>query len=173
MATHRRSILGPNTIPDTSGKCWQEPYTILATNDVWGLLVYRHDENGANNTQLSTRVGLRGGFKVPKEYVGTPKIIVTWTATVTTGNRVWDFDYRAVANAESLDQTGNQESVTVTTGAPAAANNKVESALTLTAANLAVDDFVEFELFADGTDASDTLAAATLITDVEFEFTDV
>ncbi len=172
MATHRIPILIDTVTPDTSGKVWKEPYSILATNDVWKHLIWRFDQDGNNNAQLTTRVGINGAFKVPKNYVGSPKIIISWNATVTSGDRVWDFEYRAVAAAESLDQTGTQESVTVTTTTPGTAHNQIESSLTLTAANFAVDDLVEFFLAADGVDAADTIAAATLIHAVQFEYAD-
>ena len=172
MATHRIPILDAFSVPDTSGKVWFEPYTILATNDVWKHLVLRFDQDGNNNAQLTTRVGVYGIFTVPKNYVGSPKIIVKWNATVTSEDRVWDFEYRAVAAAESLDQTGTQESVTVTTTVPGTAHNKIESSLTLTGSNLAVDDEVEFFLAADGADAADTIAAATLVHAVQFEYAD-
>lgn len=172
MATHRISILGANTIPDTSGNCWLEPYTILATNDVWGLLVFRF--GSSNAAEPTTRIGLRGQFNVPKNYVGTASIIVVWTATVTTGNVVWDLDYRAVGgnDSESLDQAGTQESVTVTDAAPGAANRRLEASLSLTSANLAADDTVEFELFRDGADAADTMAASGILFDVLFQYND-
>ena len=120
MATHRISILNWATVPDTSGNVYMEPYNILATNDIWDRLVTIFRDT-------ATRIGLPGGFTVPKNYVGTAKIIVVWTATATTGDVVWDFDYRAVGgnDTESLDQTGTQESVTVTDTAPTAIHNRL------------------------------------------------
>lgn len=173
MTTFRKSILGHNTVPDTSGNVFQEPYTILASNDVWGYLIWRF--GSSNAAAPTTRFGLRGQFAVPKNYVGSPKIIVVWTATVTTGDVVYDFDYRAVGgnDTESLDQAGTQESVTVTDTAPGAANRRLEAQLTLTAGNLAIDDTLQFELFRDGTDAADTMAASGIVHDVLFEWTDV
>lgn len=168
MATYRIPILGWRTIPDTSGNVFFEPYTIKATNDVWGALV-------AVFNDTATRIGLRGGFSVPKNYVGNAKFIVVWTSTATSGNVVFDLDYRAVGgdNAESLDQAGTQESVTVTDAAPSAANNRMECSLSLTSSNLAVDDEFEFEVFRDGTDGNDTIAAAVILVALLFEYTDV
>lgn len=174
MATHRVSILGASTVPDTSGNCWQEPYTILATNDVWGLLVFRF--GSSNAAQPTTRIGLRGQFNVPKNYVGTAKLIVVWTATVTTGDVVWDFDYDAISgnDTESLDQAAPpQEAVTGTDTAPGAANRRLELSITLTAGNFAADDTVEFELFRDGADAADTMAASAILFGAFFEYADV
>ncbi|MCC7045063.1 MAG: hypothetical protein IT183_14455 [Acidobacteria bacterium] len=173
MATHRRSILGAATTPDTAGACWQEPYSILATNDVWGYLIWRF--GSSNAAAPTTRIGLRGNFNVPKNYVGSAKIIVVWTATGTSGDVAWDFDYRAVGgnDAESLDQAGTQESATVTDTAPSAAHERMEAQITLTASNLAADDTVQFELFRDGTDAADTMAFSAIVHDVLFEYADV
>lgn len=167
MATHRVPILGWGTVPDTSGNVFFEPYNIKATNDVWDRLV-------AIFNDTATRIGLAGGFTVPKNYVGAPKIIVVWTSTAITGDVEWDFDYRAVGgnDTESLDQTLTQESVNLNDTAPGAAHRRLEVLLALTAANLAVDDEVEFELFRDGTDAGDTMAAAAIVFAVLFEYSD-
>lgn len=165
MATHRLSVLGPNSVPGAADVFF-EPYDVKATNDVWKMLVCIFNDT-------ATRIGLRGAFNVPKNYVGTAKLIVVWTSTATSGDCVWDCDYRAVGgnDAESLDQAGTQESVTVTDAAPTAANNRLEATLTLTSSNLAVDDTVEFELFRDGA-ASDTMAAAAILFDLIFEYAD-
>src|SRR3990167_792127 len=172
MATHRISMLGTNTVPDTSGNCWQEPYTILATNDVWGYLIWRF--GSSNAAAPTTRIGLRGQFAVPKNYVGTAKLIVVWSATLTTGDVVWDMDYRAITgnDTESLDQAGTQESVTGTDTAPGAANRRLELSVNLTSANLAADDSVEFEIFRDATDAEDTMAGSAILVDAYFEYAD-
>jgi putative transposon-encoded protein len=154
-------------VPDDSGNVFFEPYDIKATNDVWKRLVVIFNDT-------ATRIGLRGGFTVPKNYVGTPKIIVVWTATAITGDVEWDFDYRAVGgnDVESLDQAGTQETVNLNDTAPGAEHRRLECLLALTAANLAVDDEVEFELFRDGTDAGDTMAAAAIVFEVLFEYQD-
>lgn len=163
--TRRINIIGWQTVPDTSGDCFPEPYLVKATNDVWKRLVWVFNDT-------ATRIGFFGGFRVPKDYVGTPKIIISWTSTATTNNAVWDFEYRSVTgdNTASLDQTGNQESVTVTDGAPGAAHRKMEASVALTASNLAVDDEVEFGFFRDGADGSDTMAAAAMLFSLEFEY---
>ena len=167
MATHRIPILGWGTVPDTSGNVFIETYVVKATNDVWKRLV------GIFN-DTATRIGLAGGFTIPKNYVGSSAIIVVWTSTATTGDVVWDFDYRAVGgnDTESLDQAGTQEAVTVTDTAPGAVNRRLEASMALTATNLAVDDEVEFELFRDGVAVGDTMAAAAMVFAVFFEYAD-
>ena len=167
MATRRIPILGWGTVPDVSGSVFFEPYNVKATNDVWDRLVCVFNDT-------ATRIGLAGGFTVPKDYVGSAQLIIVWTATATSGDVEWDMDYRAVGgnDTESLDQAGTQESVNTNDTAPSAANERMEIALALTAANFAADDEVEFEVFRDGTDAGDTMAAAAIVFQMLFEYTD-
>lgn len=83
---------------------------------------------------------------------------------------VWDFDYRAVGgnDTESLDQSGTQESVSVTDTAPGAANRRMEVSVNLTSSNLAAGDTVEFLFVRDGTDAADTMAGSAMLFGLEF-----
>lgn len=168
MATHRIPLLGWNTVPDASGDVFFEPYTIKATNDVWGLLVAVFNDSG-------TRIGLRGKFNVPKNYVDSANLIVVWTSTAIINDVEWDFDYRAVGgnDSESLDQAGTQESVNANDTAPSAANERMELSIPLTDGNFAADDTVEFEFFRDGADGGDGMAAAAILFDLLFEYADV
>ena len=168
MATHRIGILGPLTVPDIGGDVFFEPYTIKATNDVWGYLVAIFNDTAA-------RDGLRGSFVIPENYVGSANIIIHWTSTATSGDVEWDFDYRAVGgdDAESLDQAGTQESVNQNDTAPSAANERMTVTLSLTDGNFAAGDIVQFELFRDGTDGGDGIAAAVMVHAVLFEYADV
>jgi hypothetical protein len=175
MATIDGVDLLTGSIPDTSGKAWWEPYDILATNDVWKGLIMRVDEDATNATQLSTRVGFaRGFFRIPKDYVTAPKIMIYWTSTKTSGVVAFDCDYRAITgdDAESYDQAGTQESVSTTDTMSGTAHRQMIATLTLTAGNLAASDLVEYELFNDGTDGSDTLAGARLIFAAFFRYDD-
>lgn len=169
MATHRIPILGAaNPSGGTAGAVFCEPYTIKATNDVWNPLVWVFNDPVLRN-------GLHCRFTVPKNYVSAGAFIVVWTSTATSGNVVWDVDYRTVDgdNTTSLDQAGTQESLTVTDAAPGAANRRLEVSLAATAANFAADDMVTAALFRDGSDAADTMAAAAVLFDLLFEFSDV
>lgn len=167
MATIRIPILGANTIPDESGDVFFEPYSIKATNDVWDYLVAIFNDSG-------NRDGLRGKFDVPQNYVDSANIIVVWTATATSGDVEFDFDYRCVGgnDTESLDQAGTQETVNQNDTAPSAVNERMEATLALTDGNFAAGDTCQFELFRDGTDGGDTMAAAAIVHDVLFEYAD-
>jgi hypothetical protein len=167
MATLRMPILGWNAAPDTSGDVFLEPYPIKATNDRWDHLHFIFNDT-------ATKISLFGMFTVPKNYVGTPQLVIVWTTTATSGDVEWDFAYRAVGgdDAESLDQTSQQEDLNQNDTAPSAANERMEVAINLTAANLAADDNVEFELSRDGTDAGDTIAAAVQLVGLYFQYAD-
>ena len=167
MATHRISILGMQSQPYTGGSVYWQPAALVMTNDRWNPLVLTFADT-------STRIGIYGVFNVPKNYVGSPKIIPVWTSSATSGNVVWDLDYRSVGgdNAESFDQTGQQQQLTATDAAPGAAWRRLETALNMTAGDLAVDDTVEYFFGRDGADASDTMAAAAVLVDLLFEYTD-
>lgn len=166
MATHRKSIM-QNLQFDSSGNGYFAPYADLATNDQWNPQV-------AVFKDTSTRIVLYGTSSIPKNYVGTASVIIVWTSTATSGNVVWDFDYRAVGgnDSESLDQTGTQEAVTVTDAAPGAAHRRLEVSISLTSSNLAADDTIEFLIARDGADGSDTMAASAILAGVFLEYSD-
>lgn len=165
MAVHRIPILN-SVLPDTSGNVFPESYATKATNDVWQNSIWVFNDT-------DTRLLLYGSFAVPKNYVGTAKVIIVWTSTATSGDVIWDFDYRGVGSndSESLDQAGVQEAVTVTDTAPGATDRRLEVSIDLTSANLAADDTVTFLFGRDGT-ASDTMAAAAILFDLLLEYAD-
>lgn len=167
MATHRVSIVGAMALPDTSGAAYFEPASILNANDLYNHMLAVFTDSGAKNV-------IGGRFNVPKNYVGTPKIIVVWETSATSGDVVWDFDYTAVGGdaAESLDPAAHQESGTVTDTASGTARRRQEASMDLTAGNLAADDTVLFGLGRDGASGSDTLAASAYVVDVLFQYAD-
>jgi hypothetical protein len=171
MATIRKSILGANTVLDAVGDSYFEPYNILATNDIFRHLILRM---GANNAAAPTvKSGAYGAFLVPQDFASGATIYIYWTSTLTSGDAVFDFDYRAVGgnDSESLDQTTFQESVSVTDTAPSATNELMQASVSLTSSNLAAGDLVEFYFARDGTDAADTLAGSALVHHLVFEYT--
>jgi hypothetical protein len=172
VATFRLPILGWGTRPDDTGDAYFEPYDVLATNDVWDRLILRC--GASNSAQPTVRAGVHGGFTVPKNYVGSAVIVVVWTATLTSGNVVWDFDYRTVGGNDttSLDQSGTEEAVTVTDAAPGAAHRRLEATANLTSANFAADEEVTFFLARDGADGSDTMAGSALLFNALFQYAD-
>lgn len=170
MATHRLPILGWATKPGPSGDVFFQSYDVVATNNFWDHLVLTF-----NDTSLKDIC--HGKFTVPKNFVGSAKVIVVWTCIPTSGNVVFDFDYRGVGgnDTESLDQATAIESVTVTDAAPSAIHERMEAEMTLTSSNLAVDDEVQFHFSRDGAvgGPTDTIAGAVHVFQLIFEYADV
>jgi hypothetical protein len=166
MAAHRITILGSATLPDTTGNVWFEPATLTQSNDRFPQLVARFKDT-------ATKISLGGNFRVPANYVGSPVLYVLWTTTATSGNAIWDFDYKAIAKSgESLDPSTDDQTLTVTTAAPGSSQLGVESSMSATAGNFAANDIVQFKLSRDGASA-DTIAADLIVYGLQFEYTDV
>ena len=171
MATHRIPILGWNTIPDTTGRAFFEPYTVKATNDVFGHAVLVLNDPGASQNH-----GVYGAFDIPANYVGSPVIRIYWTSTATSGTCLFAFDYRAIGgdDTESLDQATFQEQIDISDVAASATDERLNVTGALTAGNLAAGDLVEFYFYRDGTTGgpTDNLAAAVTVHGVYFEYAD-
>jgi len=167
VPTKHMVALNNFTIPDSSGNVFLEPYPIKATNDFWKSTVYIFNDTATDDY-------LYGQFRVPDDYVGTAKIVITWTTTATTDDVRWEFAYRAVGgdDAESLDQSTAQETVTQADTAPSAANEKMTITIDLTSSNFAPGDIVTWRLGRTGTNAGDTLAAAAQLWDLRFQYKD-
>ena len=163
MATFRIPILGSSTKPESP--VYPQPTSVNGTNNFFKPLIFIFPDSG-------TKDEIHGIFQVPQNYVGSPKAIVPWSSTATSGNIVFDFDYRAVAAGESMDQATAQESVTVTDAAPSSTDELQIAEMSLTAGNLSAGDMVPFILYRDGANASDTLTADGSLYGVYFEYTD-
>lgn len=169
MATHQISMLGMIQ-PDNTGRCWIEPYDVFATNDVW-----KHPVIRLVNPASAEVHGFYGSFTVPQNYVGTAAVIPVWTTTATTGNARFRFTYRTVGGDDttSLDQTGNEQQLSVTDAAPGAAHRRMTPTISPTAANFAAGETVEY-LFERLDDTGvDTIAADVVIHDLLFQYVDV
>ena len=165
MATHRLSF-GSLLTPDTSGSVFWQPASVLDTNDLAGtdqVLIY-----------ADTATLLKGfaHFQVPKNYVGTAKVIVRYKTTATSGNVLWTLDYRAIAAGETGDPATWQESLAGTATAVAGTTNLLSDIeFTLTSSNLAVDDTVLVSVNRNGAGA-DTVAASLQLVDAIFQYAD-
>jgi len=165
MSTLRMSFVNL-LVPDGSGNVYWQPAAVLDTNDLWPtdqVLIF---------TDGATKVSSSCHIPVPKNYVGTAKIGLRWKTTLTSNDVVWDVDYRSVAVGESADQATFQESLTVTDTAAGTANWLNDAEVTLTSANLAVDDSIYINISRDGTDGADTMAGSAQLVDAWFEYVD-
>lgn len=167
-------MLGSNILPDNTGECWFEPFSVLSINDRWPNGIFRF---GSSNAAAPTvRHGFYGSFLIPSNYVSTPVILPLWTASLTSGDVVWDLDYRIVGGNDttSLDQSGEDEAVTVTDTAPGAAFRLLQPSFTLTAGNFSssADKILQFFLGRDGAAGGDTMAGSAILHDLIFRYND-
>lgn len=167
MATHRIPILGWSCKPDTSGSVWPEPFSVAQTNDRYPQLVWVFADT-------ATKIGLGGSFMVPKNYVGTASVVLVWTKVGTsTNNALWDFDYKAIASTESSDPSTDDENATsgLVAGSATSLVEQVTS-ISLTSANFAVDDLVQFTISRDGANETTGLATSLYLLGAYFQYAD-
>jgi hypothetical protein len=122
-------------------------------------------------------VGWKDDFRIPKEYVGSPKIIVRGILDGAPGaadTLGFGFRKRAVAGNESADGTFDAEQTVSTTigsgGSNYADEDEFELSITLTAGDYVVDDSVYFYFYLD--DSGTTYTGNALISAILFEFAD-
>jgi hypothetical protein len=163
MATHRIPILGPGTVPDTSGEVFFQPYSVVDAGAVIDPLVLTFNDSG-------TKDGVRGSFRVPENYVGTAKLLVVWTANATSGTFVVDWSVLTRSGAEDMGAAATRTTETVTDTKTGTAFAREEASLTLTDADYAAGDEVLFEMFRDT--VTDTMAAPAVVFGVYFEYAD-
>lgn len=117
-------------------------------------------------------------FKIPKNFVSTPKIVITGIldGVPSAGDDLaFGFRKRAVADNESADGTFDAEQTTQNTDIGSTGTNHADedlyvAALTLTAGDYSVDDIVFGYLYIDA--SGTTYVGNFLLIDVEFEFAD-
>lgn len=117
-------------------------------------------------------------FTVPKNYVGTPKLVVKGVldGAPSAGDDLgFSFRKRAVANNEAADGTFDAEQTVQntdigSTGTNHANEDLYEASITLTAGDYAVDDEVYGYLAIDA--SGTTYTGNFLLTSLEFEYTD-
>jgi hypothetical protein len=149
-----------------------EPYPIKATNDVWKHMVFVFNDPTSGQVH-----GIYGQFPVPQNYVGSPVIVPVWTSSASGGgqNCRWRFTYRTVGGDDttSLDQSGNEQQVSLTDAAPTATDRRLApTGLALTAGNFAAGETVEFLFERNDDGGIDTMAAAATLHDLLFQYAD-
>lgn len=173
MAINSMPILNANTVPDDSNEVFQLPFNIIATTSIFKhLCFYFGRENAA---QPTVAAAVRGLFRVPQNFSGSPTIQIFWTSSVITGNVSWKFQYRTSSgdNTETLNSGTWQEGpLEVIDAAPSTAYNLLNCSISLTTGNFAAGDIVQFELYRDGADIDDTLAATAILVMATFNYSD-
>lgn len=154
-ANQRISMIGPPGAQPVTAGVYAANLDEFATNDRWPHPVFAFTDTG-------TDLKLVGTCDIPGNYSSTPVLKVKWSSSVTTGNVVWDFSYRTInlesEGTESLDQTTQDETVSVTDAAPGTTLHELEASVALTAGNFGKRRTVQWELVRKGTSGSDTMA---------------
>jgi hypothetical protein len=157
-------ILGHGTLPGAN--VYQEPAAVnLQANDRYGHLVWVFPDT-------ATKDVLGGTFRVPNNYVGTPVLDALWATTGTSGNVLWDFDYKAIADGESSDPSADDENATSgNIAVPGTARLYKLTSITLSA-NFAAQDLVQFHFGRDGVNESSGVAASVYLAGLWFKYND-
>lgn len=167
MATLRTPIFGFNTLPDTSGEVFFEPFSVKGSTATIDPLVLIMGDTAA-------KIGIHGMFTVPENYVGTPVLSVRWTANDgTTNSAVFDFEFTPRGTTESFDVVTEFTADTVTDGHAGSAFARNEARITsMSDADFNSDEDVPFTLSADMASGSHTITSDLIITRVMFEYSD-
>jgi len=164
MALQRIPILNAFHAPDANGDTYWEPMGVtFGSNDRYNYLLLAFADQAAKE-------GVYVAFMVPLDYVGSPAIGGVWTTTATTGDVIWDMEYTAVDDAETLDPSSDQGSGTVTETAKGTARQANDFSMSLPASDFAPGDVVIGFFSRDG--VNDTLAATAWIANLYFEYSD-
>lgn len=172
MATHRMSVLGGEK-PDTGVPLdlVSNQITSGTAPSIGNILAYVLADGGSDE-------GLYFVFHVPKNYVGTPKLVIKGVldGAPSAGDDLgFGFRKRAVADNEVADGQFDAEQTTQNTDIGSTGSNysnedQYEASITLTAGDYAVDDVVYGYAYIDA--SGTTYAGNFLLTDILFEYTD-
>lgn len=165
MATHRIPIISQNCLPDSGVFFDRVGNQITAANQVGNQLAMVMADGGADE-------GFFDSFSIPKNYVGTPKIVVKGIldGAMTTVTLQFGVKGITVADNEAADAAYSTEDTGSIT-ADHADEDKFEVSITLTNfTGFAVDDEVHYYLYVDASGNSYT--GNILVTQVEFQFVD-
>jgi len=171
MATYRMSVLGGEK-PDAGVPLdlVSNQITSATAPSIGNLLAYVMADGGADE-------GLYILFRVPKNYVGSPKIGVIGVLDGTPGASEtlgFGFRKRAVADNESADGTFDAEQTVSSTigssGSNHADEDQLVTSITLTGGDYDVDDMVYGYIYLDA--SGTTYAGNFLLTEVFFEYAD-
>lgn len=173
MATFRKSIIGPNLLPESGVYPDRvgNQITEATAPSVGSQLCMVMADGGSDE-------GFYCDFEVPKNYVGTGKIVVKGILDGAPGAAdVLGFGFRGrpVADNESADGTYNSEDIASGTIGSNDLNysdeDKLEMVITLSnLGTLAVDDTVYYYFYIDS--SATTYSGNFLLTKLEFEYSD-
>ncbi len=168
MATHRVPMLGFQTMPDSSGSVWFEPTSVDLSNESFSYIVLKYEESPSDITCY-------GAFNIPQNYASGGSAVVVWNCNPTTGDADFGLRWRSVggsAGALSLVQA-IQGSATSLDVAPSSASGRVETKITITAADISAGSTLQFGVSRATTGTDAAVAGPIYVHGVLFEYEDV
>lgn len=168
--TFRVPLLSGQTMPDTSGNAFMEPYGIKATTPFGAYGVWIFNDSSVADPVMNVVL------ETPENFVSGAKACVVWTAppATTSGNVVWNMPYRIVSgdNTTSLAQTTAQTTPSaVTDAAPSTGSYRLRTCITLTDADFSSLGTLQGRLTRNSqSSGSDTMAASAIVHALEFEY---
>jgi hypothetical protein len=132
---------------------------ITGSNVNFGTLSF--PDSGASSAQIT--------LKLPGDWSGAIDAKILWKTSATSGNCKWNLatSFTAIGGTEVADNAFNSAQ-NVTTAAPGTANRIQESDIaSLTTTGASAGELMHLKISRDGTDGSDTIAAAAELVGVE------
>lgn len=167
MATHRIPILGPGTMPDDG--VYPSPIRLQLTMGTGpgNELCYVMPEPAGGGD-----LGLSGKFSVPKDYVGSPVLVVRgiMDGAVDTNDVHFGVQMLGLADNEAYDAALEAEDTATFQSNTYADEDVFEETITLTV-TLAVDDDVAYHFYIDDSGAT-PWTGNVLLTGLYFQYSD-
>jgi hypothetical protein len=135
------------------------PTVVTGTHVNFGTLSFA--DAGAASAQIT--------LKLPGDWTGAIDAKILWRTSATSGNCKWNLatSFTAIGGTEVADNAFNAAQ-SVTTAAPGTANRVQESDISsLTTTGASAGELMHLKISRDGTDGSDTIAAAAQLIGVE------
>lgn len=168
MATHRISMLGPNTIPDASEGVFFAPLSsqLALTNVKATLVIVMKEPAGAGDQ------GFEGKFQIPQNYVGSETIVIDYILDGAPSTLLVGFgiQFLAVINDETADAAYGTERI-VSENPGEVDEDLVEETIDVTAETFAAGDEVFYKFFIDDSVAT-PYTGNVLLTGLYFQYAD-
>lgn len=174
MATHRPSMIGFGTVPDDSDNVFPAPIdTQITVTGAEGddIVFVMPDPNGGGDH------GIKGRYRIPKNYAGTPKVVVRYILDGTpaaTANVNLGIKMLGRADNEGYDNALGTEATSVKNvgsgGGAYTDEDVVEQEITITE-TIAIDDDVWFFFYIDDS-GTNPYTGTILLTDLIFQYSD-
>lgn len=170
MATHDWPVMGFGVSPDNSGFVWPAPIS--------SQLTLTNADGGEEcmvmpaAATISADAGFRGHFRVPQNYVGTPKLVITGILNGAPASLVIAFGVKLTIRAVSdpYDVAAGTERLASASSVPEIDKDEYEEVIDLSAETFVAGRKVYYYCFID--DSVHTYTGKFLLTGLDFRYDD-